>query len=71
MCLQFLWFLLSPLSLLAHALPTQGSENSVTSKTIHTVNRMNSETIGIVGRIPRTQQVGSPSGLMIAHFFLI
>ena len=46
MCLQFLWLLESPSSLLAHALPTLGSGNSVDS-----VNR---ETIGPVSRISNT-----------------
>ena len=33
MCLQFLWLLESPSSLLDHTLPTLGSANSVNSKT--------------------------------------
>ena len=40
MCLQFLWLLESPSSLLAHTLPTLGSANSVNPKTVGTVNRI-------------------------------
>ena len=48
---QFLWLLESPSSLLAHALPTLCSANSVNSKTAGVKNKIN-ETIGVVGRIP-------------------
>ena len=40
MCLQFLWLLESPCSLLDHTLPTLGSANSVNPKTVGTVNRI-------------------------------
>ena len=43
MCLQFLWLLESPSSLLACTLPTLGSANSVDS--------VNSETTGVMNRI--------------------
>ena len=48
MCLHFLWLLASSSSLLAHALPTLGSANSVdtvNSKTIGAMNRMKSDTV--------------------------
>ena len=40
MCLQFLWLLTSSSSLLARALPTLSSANSVNSKTIGVTNRI-------------------------------
>ena len=52
MWLQFLWLLESPSSLLAHALPTLGSANSVNSRTVGVTNKI-SDTIGVVGRIHR------------------
>ena len=45
-CLQFLWFLKSPSSLLAGTLPTLSSANSVDS--------VNSETVGPMSRISKT-----------------
>ena len=46
MCLQFLWLLDSPSSLLACTLPTLGSANRVGS--------VNSETTGVMNRISDT-----------------
>ena len=46
MCLQFLWLLKSSSSLLACALPTVGSANSVDS--------VSSETAGVMNRISDT-----------------
>ena len=57
MCLQFLWLLASSSSLLAGALPTLGSVNnadSVNSKTIGALSRMNSEKVGVTSRISNT-----------------
>ena len=45
MCLQSLWLLESSSSLLAHALPTLGSVNSVNSETTGIMNRMISDTL--------------------------
>ena len=46
MRLQFLWLLEPSSSLLALALPTLGSTNSVNSKTVGAVSRMKSNTWG-------------------------
>ena len=46
MCLQFLWLLKSPSSLLAGALPILSSANSVDS--------INSEIVGTMSRISKT-----------------
>ena len=44
MCLQFLWLLKSPSSLLACALPTLGSANSVNSERVGFTNKMKRNT---------------------------
>ena len=50
-CLQFLWLLESPSSLLAHTLPTLGSANSVNTKTIDVMSGIR-DTTGVDSRIP-------------------
>ena len=50
MCLKFLWLFESHSSLLAHALPTLGSVNSVAT--------VNSNTVGVMNRIRRHMAKG-------------